>query len=162
MEKKYPIEVKEIPEPVGKFILDQKDLSPTPGRDGRYWHYKDVVTLLTRYLDYKAASTRESALTVYVPCHEEDENCCGFYQSLDGQHLGYVRESTVPVVEQGARWVKATTRLPHHFRAVFVKIEGTKSVAAWHKDHERFVDDAGDFHPADQVEWLDESGENGE
>lgn len=54
-------------------------------------------------------------------------------------------------------WVKATDRLPPHFQSVFVRIEGVKSIAAWHKDHERFVDDAGDFHPADQVKWLDES-----
>lgn len=55
-------------------------------------------------------------------------------------------------------WVKASERLPEHFIAKFVRIEGVMSIAAWHKDHERFIDDAGDFHPADQVEWLDESG----
>lgn len=58
--------------------------------------------------------------------------------------------------QRGPGWVKASERLPKPFIAKFVRIEGIMSIAAWHKDHERFVDDAGDFHPADQVEWLDE------
>lgn len=57
--------------------------------------------------------------------------------------------------ERGKREATAP-RLPKPFIAKFVRIEGIMSIAAWHKDHERFVDDAGDFHPADQVEWLDE------
>jgi hypothetical protein len=43
------IELKEIPEPIGNFILDQKDIKYIKGNDGAYWHYKDVITLLSRY-----------------------------------------------------------------------------------------------------------------
>ena len=58
---------------------------------------------------------------------------------------------------QGAVWVKASERLPQAYEALFVKIDKTKSIASWNPHHEMFVDDAGDFHPADQVEWLDEA-----
>lgn len=47
------IKFEEIPEPVGKFIMDQPGLSPLVTGNGYYWHYVDVITLLTRYLDYK-------------------------------------------------------------------------------------------------------------
>lgn len=45
--------------------------------------------------------------TVYVPCLENDPRACGGYTSGDGRSLCYVRESTVPVIEQGPGWVKA-------------------------------------------------------
>jgi hypothetical protein len=50
MEKKYP---EETPEPVGAFIMDQSGLTPMVTGNGYYWHYKDVVTLLTRYVEEK-------------------------------------------------------------------------------------------------------------
>jgi hypothetical protein len=59
-------------------------------------------------------------------------------------------------------WVKATIGLPQSNESMFVKIEGKKSVASWNPFHQMFVDDAGDFHPADQVEWYDESNEQPE
>ena len=43
------IEFVDIPEPIGKFVLDQKDVPFVQGSDGAYWHYKDVLTLLSRY-----------------------------------------------------------------------------------------------------------------
>jgi hypothetical protein len=43
------IKLEEIPQPVGKFILNHKDITPIVTSNGWYWHYKDVVTLLTRY-----------------------------------------------------------------------------------------------------------------
>jgi hypothetical protein len=55
------------------------------------------------------AITPQGALTmIYVPCHEDDPRICGCYTSLDGQSLCYVRESNVPMIEQGAIWVKAS------------------------------------------------------
>jgi hypothetical protein len=55
--------------------------------------------------------------------------------------------------------MKASQRLPQAHEKLFIKIEGTMSIGVWHPHHELFMDDSGDFHPPDQVEWLDESGE---
>ena len=51
MEKKHPIgeHLQPIPEPVGAFIMAQPGLTPLVTANGYYWHYKDVITLLTRY-----------------------------------------------------------------------------------------------------------------
>lgn len=66
-----------------------------------------------------------------------------------------------PPAEKGARWVRASERLPGAHAAVFVKIDSkTKSIASHSPFHEDFfVDDAGDFHPVDQIEWLDEAAD---
>lgn len=69
-------------------------------------------------------------------------------------------ESMQPQHPVSAGWVKAADRLPQSFQAIYVRIEKVKSIASWHPHHERFIDDAGDFHPADQVEWLDETGQS--
>jgi hypothetical protein len=47
--QKENIKLEEIPEPVGAFIMAQPGLTPLVTANGYYWHYKDVVTLLTRY-----------------------------------------------------------------------------------------------------------------
>jgi 8-oxo-dGTP diphosphatase len=54
----------------------------------------------------------------------------------------------------GSEWVKASERLPQAHESLYIKINKGKSIGSWHPHHEMFVDDAGDFHPADQVEWL--------
>jgi len=132
MEKKYPTKDMVMPAEKVAFMLEAID-------------------------KLKASNKRDYESGEFDGFNHKDE---GRYSAFEDvlQWLNPVAAST----RESAQWVKATTRLPQHFRAVFVKIEGTKSVAAWHKDHERFVDDAGDFHPADQVEWLDERGEKGE
>lgn len=58
---------------------------------------------------------------------------------------------------RGAGGVKASERLPQAHEPLFIKIEKGKSIGSWHPHHEMFIDDLGDFHSADQVEWLDES-----
>lgn len=83
--KDISIDLIELPEPVGKFILDQKDLSPAPGRDGSYWHYNDVITLLTRYLEYKKEQPKgpvwvkasEFKYEVGTPYHAKDSQSKG-------------------------------------------------------------------------------------
>lgn len=55
------------------------------------------------------------------------------------------------------QWIKATERLPKSGDEVFIKIEGTRSIGAYKKHHDLFMNVSGDFFPADQVEWLDEA-----
>lgn len=57
------------------------------------------------------------------------------------------------------QWIKATERLPKSGDEVFIKIEGTRSIGAYKKHHDLFMNVSGDFFPADQVEWLDESSD---
>jgi hypothetical protein len=59
------IKFKEIPEPVGAFIMAQPSLTPLVTANGYYWHYKDVVTLLTRY-----AATQHPAGCEWVKCSD--------------------------------------------------------------------------------------------
>ena len=42
------LELREIL-PIGKFIIDQKDISGIPGNDGMYYHYTDVCKMLKRF-----------------------------------------------------------------------------------------------------------------
>jgi hypothetical protein len=59
------IKLEEIPEPVGAFIMAQPGLTPLVTANGYYWHYKDVVTLLTRY-----AAAQHSAGCEWVKCSD--------------------------------------------------------------------------------------------
>lgn len=49
---KQPAEVQatelEIPEPIGNFIISQKDITPFNAQDGAWYHYSDVCKLLNR------------------------------------------------------------------------------------------------------------------
>lgn len=55
-------------------------------------------------------------------------------------------------------FIKATDRIPDHFRDIPIKIDGTYSVGRLrYNDRNFFTDDSGDSHPIDQVEWLDET-----
>ncbi len=57
------VEFKEI-KPIGSFILDQKDIGHIDGRDGAYYHYKDVCTMLNRMKQqYAAFDNLETLLT---------------------------------------------------------------------------------------------------
>ena len=38
----------DIPEPIGKFILDQEDVIPVMTNNGAYYHYADVCKMLNR------------------------------------------------------------------------------------------------------------------
>jgi hypothetical protein len=136
--------------------------------DMKAWESLTVEEVLQRkqaieWYRNPAATDTQNGLSVFIPCAEDDPRICGGYTSNDGQCLCYVRETTVPVIEQGAVWMKASQRLPQAHEKLFIKIEGTMSIGVWHPHHDLFMDDSGDFHPADQVEWLDESaGEKAE
>lgn len=50
------------------------------------------------WLDESAAGREEnSRCSVFVPCTEDDPDCCGGYTSNDGQSLCYVKEALVPL-----------------------------------------------------------------
>jgi hypothetical protein len=49
-------DLKPIPQPVGKFIIEQTDINPCVGMDGSWYHYKDVVTLMRRYKEAELAA----------------------------------------------------------------------------------------------------------
>ena len=46
-----PIELEEIPEPIGNFIMENAE--GVMGNDGMYYHYSDVCTLLKKYKKLK-------------------------------------------------------------------------------------------------------------
>lgn len=48
----------------------------------------------------------QNRLSVFIPCDENDPRASGSYTSNCGRSLCHVRETTVPVIEQGAVWVK--------------------------------------------------------
>jgi hypothetical protein len=50
-ETEKSFELQEIPEPVGKFIID--NAKGIMGNDGMYYHYSDVCNLLKSYKDKK-------------------------------------------------------------------------------------------------------------
>jgi hypothetical protein len=111
----YPITQKELED----WLLFAKRVA----REAIPWYKKDGVTYISA--DGAIASRepsgekepvpqRGAVTTVYVPCVEDDPRVCGGFTSTDGQCLCYVRESNVPVIEQGAVWVKASERLPDH------------------------------------------------
>lgn len=52
-----PLELKDIPEPIGNFILEQKDVEPLMMPDGAYYHYSKVCVMLQRVLTSRFAST---------------------------------------------------------------------------------------------------------
>lgn len=112
------------------------------------------------------AITPQGALTtVYVPCHEDDPRICGCYTSLDGQNLCYVRESTVPVIEQGAAWVNgAPKERKQHIARVysFINEEVSYDAIIWPiegTDHWWAIGNGFKFsvHKDKIVEWLDET-----
>lgn len=55
------------------------------------------------------------------------------------------------------KWKKALEFLPKSGKEVFMKIEGTRSIGRYSEHHDLFINESGDFFPADQIEWLDES-----
>lgn len=55
------------------------------------------------------------------------------------------------------KWKKAIEFLPDSGKEVFMKIEGTRSTGKYSEHHDLFINESGDFFPADQIEWLDES-----
>lgn len=65
-------------------------------------------------------------------------------------------EIHAPAVK-GAVWVRASERVPNDYKDYYCRIDGTKMVMAYKRHHGLFYNDAGDFFPPDQVEWLDES-----
>lgn len=42
------IEIIELEEPIGNFILKQEDIKPIMTNNGAYYHYADVCTILNR------------------------------------------------------------------------------------------------------------------
>ena len=50
--------LKDIPEPVGQFIIDQQDIKPLLTGNGAYYHYVDVIKMLERYAEFKEEQTR--------------------------------------------------------------------------------------------------------
>lgn len=55
------------------------------------------------------------------------------------------------------RWKKAIEFLPDSGKEVFMKIEGARSIGRYSEHHDLFINESGDFFPADQIEWLDEN-----
>lgn len=51
-----PIELKDIPEPIGNFILEQEDVKPLMMPDGAYYHYSHVCVMLKKILTSRFAS----------------------------------------------------------------------------------------------------------
>lgn len=95
----------DVPESVGAFIMAQPGLNPLVTANGYYWHYKDVITLMTRY-----------------------------------------REQT------GARWVKASERIPSSWHLKCVRFIHTKQPLI---DPETWLNENAEATKV--VEWLDES-----
>jgi hypothetical protein len=95
----------------------------------------------------------QKGLSVFVPCAEDDPRSSGGYTSHCGRSLCFVRETTVPVIQQGSVWVKASERMPASWHLVCARFIHTKTFLLdpenWLKDNERAIQD---------VEWLDESG----
>lgn len=103
-------------------------------------------------------------IAAFIPCHEDDPRICGSYTSLDGQCVGYVRESNVPVVEQGAVWVNVGTRLPEMGETVLIEYRSRdleykvyKGPEDWWKRNVRRWLDEGQPQLADAIafaEWA--------
>jgi hypothetical protein len=112
--------------------------------------------------EWKGEKEPAREISVFVPCMENDPRCCGGYTSNDGQSLCYVRETTVPVIEQGGVWVKASARLPEKDGLYCFKQEHGGYMGAYvATDHNgtRWVRDAAGFTITNwkYLEWLDES-----
>jgi hypothetical protein len=76
---------------------------------------EDVIGFIPR----EQHEERPKEISVFVPCQENDPRSIGGYTSYDGRSLCYVREITVPVIEKGAVWVKASdfnheVGIPYH------------------------------------------------
>lgn len=52
------LQFKDVPEPIGSFILAQNDIEYTQTANGAYWHYSAVCALLGRYAQEKAAGAK--------------------------------------------------------------------------------------------------------
>lgn len=89
---------------------------------------------------------------VHLDCPLDDPKVDDFVNEIIKD---YKQPSPAKAEQVGLRWVKGIDRVPEDSKEKFIRIEGTMSIGKWHKQHEMFMDFSGDFHPADQVEWLD-------
>jgi hypothetical protein len=142
---------------IGKFIMEQPGLTPMVTGNGYYWPYKDVITLLTKYAEERKGATT----SVYIPCHDDDPRACGSYTSTDGQCVGYIRESKVPV-EQGAVWVRCSERMPGTYKVRFKDISGNVFNGNYSAQTGLFYAYRFQEPITEVVEWLDERGQSNE
>lgn len=149
MEKKYPIGIEPNTSKHQAIIVKVCQAHGVKSLELTTKHIALMSDCISEYIAQQAATS------VFVPCHEDDPRLCGCYTSLDGQSLAYVRESSMPVVEQGAVWVKASTRLPASWHLKCVRFIHTKLPLL---DTEAFLE----HNPknVDLIEWLDESGQS--
>jgi hypothetical protein len=88
------IKLEEIPEPVGAFIMAQPGLTPLVTDNGYYWHYKDVVTLLTRY-----AAAQHPAGCEWVKCSDRLPGHKKRVKWRDGDNPAHVTDGEISLFE---------------------------------------------------------------